>query len=75
MDNEHERAERALQALATAQQLTVAQADLAEVMTLHAGHHRQATLLRDGVAVVDEPCTIFAPLRSAGEHDATSQRA
>ena len=75
MNDEHEQAERALRALATAQQLTVAQADLADVLTLNAGHRRQALLLRDGVTLLDEPCTIFAPLRSAGEHDVTSQRA
>jgi hypothetical protein len=72
VDDDRRDNQRELHALSSEQQLTIEPSDLEVVLGLHAGHLRQARQLREGVNLLDEPATVFAPARGAGGTDARS---
>jgi hypothetical protein len=74
MDAEQREATAQLRALAVAQDLSLADEALVRMLPVHLGHRRQALLLRDGVALTDEPALIFVPVQQAEDDDATIQR-
>jgi hypothetical protein len=74
MHADHSLESAQLRTLAQAQGLTLTTDQLATILPVYLGHRRQAQLLRDGVALTDEPALIFAPAEAARDDDATRQR-
>jgi hypothetical protein len=72
MDAEQRQAADLLQALADAQGLLLAEDALAGILPVHLGHRRQALLLRDNVALTDEPAATCVPAQRAEADDAAS---